>query len=80
MSDAPIQLRLIVDREGCDTTYSLQMRHRPITGVGLIPYPGRVEYGSWSEWEKVPEFDFLGAYEADEEERRERRLKEILGD
>jgi hypothetical protein len=76
MSGAPIQLRVVLEDDGNgNEVRTLRMRHAFAVDASGAFCPGR-----WTEWEKVPEFDFLSAYEADEEERRERRPRETLGD
>lgn len=71
MSSAPIQFRAILD-EGERT---LQWRH-----AFAVDASGAFCPGVWSDWESVEEWSLMAAYRADEEERTERRLKELYGD
>jgi hypothetical protein len=70
MSSAPIQFRMIVD-EGNRT---LQWRHR-FNLDSLHPGDG-IASNSWSDWESVEEWDFLAAYQADKDERRELQIRQ----
>jgi hypothetical protein len=75
VSGAPVQLRVVIrgDGNGNDIR-TLEMRHSFAVDASGGFCPGR-----WTEWEEVPEFDFLSAYEADEEERTEQRLNDLYG-
>lgn len=71
MSDAPIQFRIIVNKG----ERTLQWRH-----AFAVDASGAFCPGAWSDWETVQEWDLVAAYRADEEERTERRLRELYGD
>jgi hypothetical protein len=61
---------MIVD-EGNRT---LQWRHR-FNLDSLHPGDG-IASNSWSDWESVEEWDFLAAYQADKDERRELQIRQ----